>query len=178
MNFWPRACVVASAAALGWALQIANGFYDARAIAWLTVALVLAIVAPVVWRAERSFAAFTPRGRLGEGWLRSLTVIAVAWQIVSLLTTPPGMYLDERANIGLFNAGLIAEAAVISIGVAGIGKLARVWFPALLALHIALGGWMLRSSPSPRIDVVTVHGAAFEALLQGRSPYDISFENI
>ena len=178
MNFWPRACVVASAAALGWALQIADGFYDDRALAWLTVALVLAMVAPVIWRAERSFTAFPPRAQLGEGWLRLLTVIAIGWQIVSLLTRPPGMYLDERANIGLFNAGVIAEAAVISIGVAGIGKFARVWFPLLLALHIALGGWMIRSSPSPRIDVVTVHGAAFEALLQGRSPYDISFENI
>lgn len=178
MNFWPRACVVASAAALGWALQIANGFYDDRALAWLTVALVLAIVAPVVWRAERSFTMFAPRGQLGEGWLRLLIAMAVAWQIVALLTTPPGMYLDDRANIGLFNVGVIAEAAVIGVGVARIGKLARLWFPALLALHLALGVWMLRSSPSPHIDVVTVHGEAFDALLGGRSPYDISFENI
>src|SRR5687767_12643987 len=107
MNFWPRACVVASAAALGWALQIANGFYDDRALAWLTVALVLAIVAPVVWRAERSFTLFAPRGQLGESWLQWLTVMAVASQIVLLLTTSPGIYLDERANIGLFNLGVI-----------------------------------------------------------------------
>src|SRR5688572_33132956 len=178
MNFWPRACVVASAAALGWALQIANGFYDDRALTWLTVAFVSAILAAVLWRAERSFTLFAPRGQLGESWLQLLTVMAVAWQIVSLLTSPPGIFLDERANIGLFNVGVIAEAAVIGVGVARIGKLARLWFPALLALHLALGVWMLRSSPSPRIDVVTVHGEAFDALLGGRSPYDISFENI
>ena len=178
MNFWPRVCVVASVAALGWALQIANGFYDDQALMWLTVAFVLAIVATVVWRAERSLTLLAPRGQLGEGWLHLLTVMAVACQIVSLLTTPPGMYLDERANIGLFNGGVIAEAAVISIGVARIGKLARVWFPAFLALHLALGVWMIRSSPAPRIDVVTVHGEAFDALLHGRSPYDLSFENI
>src|SRR5688572_26612124 len=121
MNFWPRVCVVASVAALGLALQIANGFYDDRALTWLPVAFVLAVVALVVWRAERSFTLFAPRGQLGEDWLRLLTVMAVAWQIVWLLTKPPGIYLDERANIGLFNVGVIAEAAVISIGLASIG---------------------------------------------------------
>ena len=171
MNLWPRVCVVASVAALGRALQIANGFYDDRALTWLTVAFVFAIVATVIWRVA-------PRGPLDEGWLLLVTAMAVAWQIVALLTTAPGMYLDARANTGLFKVGVIAEAVVIGIGAASKGKLARAWFPALLALHVALGVWMLRSSPSPRIDVVTVHRAAFDALSEGRSPYDISFENI
>ena len=45
-------------------------------------------------------------------------------------------------------------------------------------MHFALGVWLLRASPSPRIDVVTVHREAFDALVSGRSPYAISFENI
>ena len=48
----------------------------------------------------------------------------------------------------------------------------------MLAVHIALGVWMLRASSSPPIDVITVHREAFGALSRLRSPYAISFENI
>lgn len=177
-NLLPRLCLVASAAALGWALQIANGFYDGRALAWLTGAFALALVAIVVWRSPLSAKLFPRRPIRGEDWLRLATFLAIGWQLLSLLTVSPGMYVQARANIGLFKAGVIAEAIVIVVGAAGIRVLARAWFPALLAVHLGLGVWMLRSSPTPRIDVVTVHREAFEALANGRSPYAISFKNI
>ena len=178
INLWPRVCVVVSVASLGRAMQIANGFYDERALMWLTVAFVFAIAAMLVWRTQGRFTWLAPQGQWGERALQMLTVAVVASQIVSLLTAAPGLYLEARANVGVFKSGVIAEAAVIGIGVAGFRRLAHAWFPALLALHVALGVWTLRASPSPRIDVVTVHREAFDALSRGRNPYAISFENI
>lgn len=168
----PRACLVASAVALGHALQIANGFYDERALAWLTAAFSFALAGiftlriSLRWRPSH------------DNWLRLGTAAAIGWQILSLLQASPAMYLNERADLRLFKAGVIVEAALIGFGTVRIGKFVRAWFPALLAVHVALGTWMLRASPSPRIDVVTVHREAFRALGEGRSPYRITFENI
>jgi hypothetical protein len=186
-NLVPRLCLVASAAALGRALQIANGFYDDRALAWLTGAFALAIGAIAARRRPPSngplerFAvvrnALTRRIR-GENVLGVVTVLAIGWQLSSLFTASPGMYLQERANLGLFRTGVIAEGIVIVLGAAGVRLAARAWFPALLAVHFALGVWMLQSSPNPHIDVVSVHREAFDALWNGQSPYAITFRNI
>ena len=177
-NLLPRLCLVAGAAALGRALQIANGFYDDRALAWLTAAFALALAATAVWRWPWSGGRFRTRWIRGEDVLRLATALAIGWQLSSLFTASPGMYLQERANIGLFRTGVIAEAIVIGIGAAGVRLAARAWFPALLAVHLALGVWMLQASPDPHIDVVSVHREAFDALSRGQSPYAISFRNI
>jgi hypothetical protein len=177
-NLVPRLCLVASAAAIGRALQIANGFYDDRALAWLTGAFVLALGAIAAWRWPSSGSRVRAGWIRGEGGLRLATALAIGWQLSSLLTSSPGMYLHERANLGLFRAGVIMEAIVIGIGAGGVRLAARAWFPVLLAVHLALGLWMLRASPDPRIDVVSVHREAFSALSRGQSPYVISFRNI
>ena len=88
------------------------------------------------------------------------------------------MYLQPRANVQWFNAGVIALAALALIGIVGLKPLARLWFPPLLAVHFALGVWMIHASPTPAIDVVVVHREAIDAMSNGRSPYAINFENI
>jgi hypothetical protein len=102
----------------------------------------------------------------------------IAWQVAALLTTSPGIYLTKGASIDLFRTGVIVEAALVGAGVANIRSVRRSWFPALLAVQLLLGIWMIRASPSPRIDVVVVHRAAIGALLEGRDPYRITFDNI
>jgi hypothetical protein len=168
----PRACLIASALALGHALQIANGFYDDRALLWLTISLALAIAATMMMR-------FLPAAvQIDESTLRWLTVAGLAWQILSTLQASPGMYVRPDADTNLFRTGVLVGAGLIAAGVARSRVLAAVWFPLFLVVQLALGVWMLRASPDPHIDVVVVHREAFEALRSGRSPYEISFKDI
>jgi hypothetical protein len=199
------ACLIASAVALGHALQIANGFYDDAALVWLTAALALCVagvLAPgLLLRGVPLAPGLLSRGvplapgllsrgfplapgLLSRGfpkeelWLRLAIAAGIGWQVASLLDALPGMYLQEHADLGLFKAGVIVEAALIAYGAARFRGSDSVWFPALLVVHAAVGIWMLHASPSPRIDVVVVHREAFDALWRGESPYGITFENI
>jgi len=168
----PLACLALSVVTLGHALQIANGFYDSTALRWLTVAFALC-AAGVLSSTRR------PQGSFGADLtLRLIIIAAIGWQVIALLTAPPGMYLDPRENLDLFKAGVIVEAAIIAAGAAGLKKLDRLWFPALLVVHLLLGRWILTASPTPHIDVVVVHRAAIDALLQGHNPYAITFQDI
>jgi hypothetical protein len=167
----PRACLFASIAMLGQALQIRDGFYDETALAWLTGAFVLCGLA--VFTTRLAVIASKP-----DLLPRLIAAIAIVWHLALLLTKSPGMYLQPRANVQWFNAGVIAEAALAFVGIAGVKRLARLWFPPLLAVHFALGVWMIHASPTPAIDVVVVHREAIDAMKDGRSPYAINFENI
>jgi hypothetical protein len=167
-----QACLFASVATLGQALQIHDGFYDERAIGWLTGALILCAAGVVSLRWS-----LAPAWRL-DLLPRIVAAVAIAWHAALLLTSSPGMYVQPRANIQLFNAGIVAQAGLAAIGVPGLKRLSRLWFPPLLAVHYALGVWMIHASPSPAIDVVVVHREAIDAMAEGRSPYAINFENI
>jgi hypothetical protein len=168
----PRTCLFAAVGMVGYALQINNGFYNEAALGWLTGALALCAAA-----------VFTLRGPLlaspGLDLLpRVVAAVAIAWHATLLLTSSPGMYVQPRANIQLFNAGIAAQAALSVIGIVGGRRVARLWFPPLLAIHVALGAWMIHASPTPAIDVVVVHREAIDAMSDGRSPYAINFRNI
>jgi hypothetical protein len=114
----------------------------------------------------------------------------IAWQLGVLFTRRPAAYLNPTARLSLFRAAIVVEALVIalgiaqslgarrSIGIAGKSAVVRLWFPALLAVHLLAGVWLIRASPSPRIDTVVVHRAAIRALQHARDPYRITFENI
>jgi hypothetical protein len=156
--------------ALGRGLQIANGFYDPAALAWLTAALMLCAAGVMTWPAAAA--------------LRDVSVfcavagIGVGWQVLQLLTAPPGIYLAPSANLAAFRIGVIVEAAAIAACAAGIRAGRRLWFPGALTVHAALGIWLLHASPSPHIDVAVVHREAIRALLRGQNPYSITFEDI
>lgn len=184
-------CLALAATALGHAVQIADGFYHPSALAVVTIALVLALMA--IWllpdRPEKAAASTLGRRRLGAGLLAVLA-IGVLSQMVALLTKSPGMYLREDARVDWFHGGVVALGVVVALGhvatLAPLGMfgtvavrgLRRAWFPAALALSLLLGGWMLRASPDPQIDVVEVHERALRALGRGRNPYRITFRNI
>jgi hypothetical protein len=159
-----------SAIALGHALQINNGFYDYSALKWVTAALLLCAVGVTCLRVRASFL---------HRWHLAVCVVLAAgigWQLVALYTARPGFYLDADPDYRLLKLGIVAEAVMIALGL--FGRAARVWFPAVLALNLALGVWIVKASPDPWIDVVTVHRAAIEALMKREDPYRISFENI
>src|ERR1700720_515546 len=121
------ACLIASAVALGHALQIANGFYDEAAVGWLTAALALCVagvLAPGLLSLGRGSGRCFPfvSGLLSrvfpkqELWLRLTIAAGIGWQVASLLGALPGMYLQEHATLYLFKTGVIVEAALIASG--------------------------------------------------------------
>ena len=162
---------VAAAAALGHALQQGNGFYDPVALSWVLAAGAMVIVAIAAMSASQAEAgAYT--------WaLSALLAAGIGWQIVALTRATPGMYLNPAASTNVFTSLILGQVAVMLLGLL-VPKCRSWWFPAVLALHLAAGVWMLRASPSPAIDVVTVHRAAIAGLLRGRNPYSITFQNI
>jgi hypothetical protein len=176
-------CLGLSAIALGQALQVNNGFYDMTALRWLTASLLLPGVGVAALRSRRLAA------RPGEAVVMAVVGAGVGWQLVQLYSAPPGFSTSDAANFTLFKQLIVAEGLVIALGV-GVeiwtrlrgtrlpGRWDRVWFPAVLAINVALGVWIIRASPDPPIDVVIVHHEAIDALLKHTDPYRISFENI
>ena len=56
----------------------------------------------------------------------------------------------------------------------------RTWFRrsrilALLAIHFALGLWLIHASPSPAIDVYFFQRDGINELLAGRNPYAMTY---
>jgi hypothetical protein len=162
-----------AAVMLGHALQIRDGFYNPSALLWMTAALTLCALAVVSQRFTRV------ESQAGVRLLSIVLLVGLACQIWQLLTArSPGMYLRGETNLSLFRAGVVAQGALAVAGVANLRPLRHVWFPVFLVVSAGLGVWLIHASPDPYIDVVTVHKEALTALLDGRDPYRISFENI
>jgi hypothetical protein len=167
----PSVGLTLGAVFLGHALQILDGRYDPIALVWLTLALGAATVGITQMRA-------VPRGGAVERWICALLGLSIAWQIGSLLSWPPGVHMKDYAHLSPFYWGIALQAVVIVVGPFGAAWMRRAWFPVFLAIHLALGVWMILQSPSPFIDVVVVTRAAIRAALRWRDPYAITIPNI
>ena len=83
------ACLIASAVALGHALQIANGFYDEAAVGWLTAALAL-------WVSSLGPALDATIDVLREGWAGRPVCLGER----PVLVTPRPVAADDPGHIG------------------------------------------------------------------------------
>ena len=156
---------------LGRALQIFDGRYDPIALIWLTLALGVATAGIATMRAA-------PVGREGDRGVCALLGLAVAWQVGSLWSWPPGVHLRDFGHLGPFYWGIALQAAVIAMGLFGTPWMRRAWLPACLMIYLVLGIWVIHQSPSPYIDVFVVTRAAIRAALRWRDPYAITIPNI
>jgi hypothetical protein len=161
------AYLAAAAIALGHAIQVKSGFYAPAALGWLTVALAFAALGTA-----------GPRGTHDRRTLLTLILWAgVTWQLSVIAQARPALDLGTR-NLRAFHMWAAVEAAVVLLGMLPWRWLGAAWFPALAVIHAGLGLWILHWSPSPPIDVVTVHNAALRAIVHGHNPYAITFANI
>jgi hypothetical protein len=179
-HVWPGAggatsvLLALSAIGLGHALQLSNGFYRPRALAWLSLSLAFCVAA----------LAFARRADAeGEQGPSRLTVVVLlgglAWQLAELaIGADPIMYPRQGADLTAFRAGVALEAVAIAAGAARVRGLRHAWFPLVLAASLGLGVWAIRNSPSPPIDVVVVHREAIDALARHDNPYTITFPDI
>ncbi|MDB5297082.1 MAG: hypothetical protein JWO31_3065, partial [Phycisphaerales bacterium] len=118
----------------------------------------------------------------------------VVYQLYRLLLDPPSGWnewsddlLDKApANLQLYRAGVTAAAALTLITLLASNLTARSsrrkwWvmpFAATLVLHLLLGAWLVRSSPTPKIDVFVFQQEGARALLAGRNPYAADYPDI
>lgn len=157
--------------ALGQAILL---FDQPHAVLVLTVALgatLLAVLAPADWGA----------GLDAQAGRATLVILGVGLpvQLFALAAISPGRYMQAgRAGRLLLVGAAAAAAIVITAELAGAIRVARWRLPALIAIQLTLGIWIVRASPDPFIDVFTAHLEALRALAQGLDPYGRTFPNI
>jgi len=154
-----------AAVSLGYAVQISNGNLHPEAVLWLTVALgltVAGLMAPSLGQAEP----------LLEPWVATALALGAAFQLSELLTVSPAMYL-HLTGLGFlpFTKGLAVMGVAAGAALAARGRFKKLVVFALLATHLALGTWLLHTSPSPVIDVDVFQRQAAATLLRGENPY-------
>lgn len=170
---WLAPGCVTAAILLGIALQISNGFLQPSGLALVTAALVLLLCAVAMPRSTHWQAR---DGTVVQG----LAVAGLLAYEVALLTAEPGVYTRATAaSFRTFQSGVLGLTVLAALAV--LLPRARVSRPIvvmLVAVHAALGVWVIRHSPSPPIDVHVFQRDSVEALLHGRNPYALTFPDI
>ena len=168
----PVALCAVAATALGVALQIGYGFLNRASLVWLTVAVVVVLVALVVPVRARADAT---AGRL----LVPAVAMLLGVQFVALLFRPPVQSL--RGMTGWQPSFLLAIGVAV-LGVVGLllagPRFRHLCVAVVLGVHAGLAVWLIRVSPSPPIDVFVFQRDSAQALLGGVNPYSITFPDI
>lgn len=168
-----RALIALGAVVLGFTLQISDGFY--RPVAYPSFCLAIGCAAGGLLRAGSWLIG------AGSSW-STVAVLAAGLpcNFLMLGTSRPAYYLKDRwpSQHPWYLTGILA-AAILTLLI-GIDERRRrqIWFPSLLGVFAGLGIWLIRASPDPYIDVMTVQRTAIDALWHGQSPYSIVFRNI
>lgn len=151
---------------LGLELQATLGVYRANEFYGVAVAWALALGALLV----RRRATLPPlEWMLAFGVVVELAAFSLRPATIELPTLGP---LERPA----FAAALVLALALTLWGLGG-ERAGRWWFPALVAVHFAIGARILWLEKSPSIDVFVVEVDAAKALLSGHNPYAITFAN-
>lgn len=169
-----RPALLAAAVLLGAALQRANGFYEPVALAGVVATLVCAWAALL---APRALGAIVPDR---DDLVRALATAAVLAQAAVILRAPIGLYFERplpEQHPG-FVLGLGVAAASALAAFTNHRHLRRAAAVALLGAATLLGALTYRGSPTPSIDVVTVHHEAYAALARGDSPFSMTFPDL
>jgi hypothetical protein len=176
--------LVLAVTALGRGLQDGNGTGTPLAIQLLTVALLLTLVAvlrpPVARGGGLDLAAGWLRRRL-DPVLRVVLGACLAYQLGQFFSAHPGVYLKLAGPwpYGAFHGAIALAAMFVGVCLASDSKeVSFASFLALLALHLGIGFWIVRTSPAPFIDVWVWHREAFVRLSHGVNPYVPPMPNI
>jgi hypothetical protein len=172
---WSAGCVFAAGAlALGQALQVNNGFYNRIGFLWLLISLAIVTAGVFIAGKPNRFESISQRA------LAPMLLLAVLLQSAQLLIARPLLFAPivrgaDDTTLAL-SVPILAALAVL-IAVAG-RRIRDVAFASFVIIHAGVGAWVVRTVPEPRIDVVTVHREAIDALASRQSPYSINFSDI
>ena len=161
----------ASAVLLAYALYVGRGGPGPIPLALLTVAL-LAAGAAVVRRRPLRLPILRSADRLAGFGLAVQFALLFTWPLMNPLQLGSvSAYLPFW--IGLTVAAIVAALPALGIAKAGWPRLA-----ALIAIHLALGIWVIEVAPDPHIDLWYMQVDGARALLDGVNPYLPIYENI
>ncbi|HWP40560.1 MAG TPA: hypothetical protein VNL70_06500, partial [Tepidisphaeraceae bacterium] len=163
---------------LGRAIQISNGvLFPERAATpawWLAAAFAVMLIA-----------AFAPIPRIcparpADALFTAVAAIALLASCAQLLEDAPGVYLNlvEAGAYTPYLMGCAVLAMLVGIALAGAGWLRHAALLLILLTFVLLGAWVIRNSPSPRIDVYLFQRDSAAALSRGQNPYTITFPNL
>jgi len=168
---WRAWWATAAALSLGYAIYVGRGGPGVIPYLFLTVAIGCAAVAVLARTPPRSGSAAGLRKLLGFGLAVELALLAV-WPLTNpLAQASPSDYLA-------FWLGLIAVAAVAAAPLFGLLREGWRRLVILVALHVALGAWVILVAPDPFIDVWIMQVEGSRALIQGTNPYLPIYENL
>ena len=157
-----------AALSLGYAVHLGGGGPHPISFVLLGVALVATALATGGWQ-------WRPPSSVDR-----LLLFGVAAECALLLVLPVDQVLQGVGPIdrGVYVAG-VAVAAVASASLLMRRSGPSAWlFALVLAVHFALGVWIIGHSPSPFIDVWHFQQEGIDALLNGTNPYRPIYDDI
>lgn len=163
--------LVAAIFALGQAIEVGGARFSIQGLTWVGVALAicLAIVAGLT---DRS------RTEPSERALFAFGAAVFSVQILQLFNSDPSVSIDPTFDWTWFQVGILFAGGA---GLAGLFA-SPAWrnrlSVLLLALHLVLGVWIVRSQRNPAIDVFVFQEVASRALVVGGDPYRLSMPDI
>jgi hypothetical protein len=167
----PAALAIA-AITVGRAIQVNIGLFSLEGLFWLTIGLAacgLGVASPRIRFLE---------GR-GEKTLIVILAIGIFIQFLQFPFTKPAMYLPVAGlDYAPFTAGIVCAALLAILLLSFRSRVRHLAFATIVATHLLLGVWIIRSSPHPDIDVYVFHRGAAEFLLQGLDPYAMTYPDI
>jgi hypothetical protein len=166
-------CMLLGVLALGAALQVNYGALHPKALAYLSIALLLCLVGVLAPSPARL-------AKLGELPLIILASLGLLFQLTQLLTTRPGIYLLplERIAFAPYFLGLLLALLLACTLFWQPPWLVKVRLPFLLLAFLTIGVWMIRVSPNPHIDVFIFQKESVLALFSGQNPYAMTYPDI
>lgn len=162
-----------AALALGYALQLGNGYASRTALVYLVFAFVAPLLALLLPR-EASI------HRLAAGAVTPTLVAGVVLQASCITAFAPAKYLQ------LAHAGDLWPLHVLVLVIVGLA-ITPAWqcphrerwrWRWVCAASFAMGVWLIYYSPSPHIDVFEYAKNAPRALLRGNNPYAAHFADV
>jgi len=163
--------------ALGEALQIHTSRQPPLAYLLLSVSLGCALLATLV-PLQRLAPARAIAVR-GERPLLLLALAGLLLQLWALATAQPSWSIKPGHSVfAVLVLGVLTCALLAALGIAERDPLGRARLPLFLAVHLALGLYVVHATPDPWIDVYQYHLESFKELLAGRSPYGHLTTNI
>src|SRR5262245_30029902 len=160
-----------AAIALGYCIATEGAGLNRTTVLSLTFSLVAAMLAI-------SVGAIWPVERRGDRPTVLLLAAGMVFQVGQLLIDPVGVDLSDTKVIGPFSFALVAATLLAGSNLSEQRWLGRLQVPLLLLAHLALGAWILRTSSIPDSAVHTIQRSASAALLEGRTPYEMSFAEL
>jgi hypothetical protein len=157
---------------VGAAVAISRGFYHPGALALATAALALVVLDLKGLDCPSA-----------EGWARAFLPWAIAAPLglglLSLLVLTPGGSLPAGASLRWHRVGVaVAGLLGLSYVVQARPRIARLRFPALVAVYVALGVGMIWTVPEPPIDVWLFQQRAVDYWLAGENPWASTYPDI